>query len=301
MRASPDSSQTFHAARQPGLAPLIAGTLRLMAGRPTLLVPFGLLTGIQAVGLLAFVWAPQSPLSFLWNPAIEAFFGDAALGSPGRWILLPQLFHYVEVPLALLFGPLMTGTVIAGTAALQKEPDAPALRTAWPRAFSRYFSLTLAGLVAFFLARLLYRSGLAALQAWAGPGESPAPALLALSFVSGAAVELALIYAAAAVIIQDVSLWKAPVNSLKTAWQNPGSAVFLMVGPLGLLFAAAAFKSALPVLATQSSPAVVFAVFGIHLAASWLLNTFVAVAAALLVLSRVRARRAVFGAVPVFA
>ncbi|MGQ0644268.1 MAG: tetratricopeptide repeat protein, partial [Elusimicrobiota bacterium] len=252
---------------------------RRLAGKPSLFLPFALVAAVEGALLLVLHLAPRPPFAAVLAPPIRAFYGEIYLHYPMDLVLLPRLFFYAQALTALLLSPLALAWTV------RRAPERPPEGAGSPwRRYASVFSVTLLG---FVLAQAA-AAGLLALFRLIPDGAARRLPLafwdLGLqggAFAAGLAVEMVLVFAVPAIILQNAGFLRGLRASVATAWRNPLSTAAVVLPPALLYLAAVLFRFGLPALMTRTAPEAALWVLGSGILVSLAVNVFVATGASL--------------------
>lgn len=80
-----------------------------IAKRPVVILPFIIIAFFECLALELIFFSTRNPISYLANPIIRKFFGEAFAHYPMNMVLLPKLFYYSQIVLYAILGVFMTG------------------------------------------------------------------------------------------------------------------------------------------------------------------------------------------------
>ncbi|GEM_PF-3256435 len=83
-----------------------------MLRKPSLLVPFFLLGCLEFAALLGLTYFSKRPLSYGMIDIIRIFGGEKALHYPAHFILLPDIYHVMSIPLVMVAGFILFGWAV---------------------------------------------------------------------------------------------------------------------------------------------------------------------------------------------
>ncbi|MCK5406417.1 MAG: hypothetical protein KAJ37_03145, partial [Candidatus Krumholzibacteria bacterium] len=84
-----------------------------MLRSPSVLGPFFIFAALQFLVLVCLTLFSVSPLSVVMVPVVKLLGGEEALHYPMHMILLPQMYHQVYLPLAILVGFALFGWAVS--------------------------------------------------------------------------------------------------------------------------------------------------------------------------------------------
>lgn len=87
-------------------------TLDTLRTRPVILLPFIVVAFLECLSLEFLYFSTRAPLSFVANPIIRKFFGEAFIHYPGNLAIVPQLFYYKQMAIYIILGVLLTAISI---------------------------------------------------------------------------------------------------------------------------------------------------------------------------------------------
>lgn len=83
-----------------------------MVTKPIVIMPFILIAFLECAALELIYFSTRSPISYLANPVIRKFFGEAFTHYPAHLIILPKLFYYAQVAIYMFIGVFLTGVAV---------------------------------------------------------------------------------------------------------------------------------------------------------------------------------------------
>lgn len=87
-------------------------TIDFMMTKPIVIMPFIIIAFLECLVLELLFFSTRPPVSYVTNPIIRKFFGDAFLHYPGNFILLPKLFYYGQVLVYVFCGAFLTAVAV---------------------------------------------------------------------------------------------------------------------------------------------------------------------------------------------
>jgi len=87
-------------------------TFGVMAKNPIILMPFVLIAFLELLALEFLYFSSRVPLSYIANPIIRKFFGEAFIHYPGNLVVLPRLFYYKQVAIYVFVGAFLTAVAV---------------------------------------------------------------------------------------------------------------------------------------------------------------------------------------------
>jgi len=79
-------------------------TIEIVIKKPVILIPFIIFGFIQLLALEVLYFSYRRPLSLITSPIIKKYFGETFLHYPANMLLLPNLFHYIQMGLYVVIG-----------------------------------------------------------------------------------------------------------------------------------------------------------------------------------------------------
>jgi len=76
----------------------------VMVKNPIVLLPFVFIAFLETLALEIIYFFPRKPLSFIFNPIVKKFFGEAFIHYPGNIVILPRIFYFAHVFIYAFFG-----------------------------------------------------------------------------------------------------------------------------------------------------------------------------------------------------
>lgn len=129
----------------------------LMVTKPIILLPFFIVAFLEGLALEVIYYFPRRPLADIFTPIIRRFFGPAYLHYPQNLILLPELFHYAQIAIYIVFGIFLAAASVNIFKEL-KNNRLPQTATVVKNACSRYIAFFIFGVIVFCLISLLKRA-----------------------------------------------------------------------------------------------------------------------------------------------
>ncbi len=87
-------------------------TFGVMAKHPIILMPFVFVAFLELLALEFLYFFSRVPLSYIANPIIRKFFGEAFIHYPGNLAVLPRLFYYKQVAIYVIVGAFLTAVAV---------------------------------------------------------------------------------------------------------------------------------------------------------------------------------------------
>ena len=110
---------------------------------PRILFPLSIVAFLEGLWLELLYFAPRPPLKEFLLPPIKRFFGEAILHYPAFLFLLPRLFGYGQILIYIFIGGILTSVAMV-MAASASENRSLRFSEAFKRVKKRIFSLILA-------------------------------------------------------------------------------------------------------------------------------------------------------------
>ncbi len=195
-----------------------------------LFTPFLLYGVLQGAVLTALVYFAYPPFSAILVPLLRRFFGPAALHYPQSMIILPDMFHRIDLILSGIIGVGVIG-VATQMFATRFNGEKPQLKRGIRRVLPLYGILFLIWVLETALV-LGFVVGLPHLLAGIIPLESRF--LRVLSTLLGIIVGAAFAYTSVLVVWEGKGIGKALKGSFSLFGQNTFSSFFLVAIPTGL-------------------------------------------------------------------
>ncbi len=203
-------------------------TAQLVGAHRKVCLPF-LFVAIGEAGFLLLLWlAPHPPFAAFLAPPVRFFFGDRVLHYPWHlWFLYYALKH-ITVLVSIVIGAWMSGLACAMVAQFHRGQPL-SLRNALVGGQVRYGTLLIIWLVTWLVAesalRLVARVPLP--QAWR----------MGLGIGCAVALQVLVVYAIPAAVMEQLSWWRAIGRSLREALTHPFSTLGIVAGPSAVILA----------------------------------------------------------------
>jgi hypothetical protein len=83
-----------------------------MITKPIVIMPFVFIAFLELLALEFLFFASRVPLSYIANPIVRKFFGEAFIHYPGTLVVLPKLFYIKQLAIYIVFGAFLTAVTV---------------------------------------------------------------------------------------------------------------------------------------------------------------------------------------------
>lgn len=79
-----------------------------MTKKPVIMMPFFIIAFLECLALELILFSTRKPLSFIADPIMRKFYGEAVIHYPYNLLTLPKLFYYAQVIIYIFAGVFLT-------------------------------------------------------------------------------------------------------------------------------------------------------------------------------------------------
>ncbi len=208
----------------------------VMVKRPIVLLPFVFIAFLETFALEILYFFPRKPLSYIFNPVVEKFFGEAFVHYPGCIVILPRLFYFAHVLVYAFFGVCLMA-VSVDICKNVRLGLAVKINSLFDNATKRYISFLAFGLIIANLVILIGRADQLFLH------RLPHLLAIAVMFSLNVILYTLLISTVPLMVVTNEPLFKALAKSITLAWRNFFKLFFLILFPFLVYLPVAILKS----------------------------------------------------------
>jgi len=125
-------------------------TIESVISNPIIFYPMCILAFIQLLCLELIYFTPRFPLSVFGAPVIRYFWGDVYLHYPFNFVLLPKIFHWVQIFIYIFAAGLLSGLTVAIIETINSSRKI-SLKQLFKQTFGKYFHIVLASFLSWAL------------------------------------------------------------------------------------------------------------------------------------------------------
>lgn len=262
----------------------ISYSFGLISQKPIVIMPFGVITILELLGLLMIFVAVQPPLVKFITPVILRFFGPQFLHYPFNLLLLSQLFFYLQLLIEIIIGTFMAGLIIS-VVQQHSQNKAFSLKAASMQALVKYISLIIITILVFAVIQYSYSIEKKALLKviMKGPAflgirqEDWAMLSVAFGIIMSGIIQGIFIFAQPIVIINKENFIVAIFKNFYYVAKNLIAALILVILPMCAYIPIAILKANLFLLMKKTFPEIVFLVLVCSVFISLFINLIVTI------------------------
>lgn len=128
----------------------------LILSKPKVLLPFCFLAIIETLTLYVLASSPHFPVNLILAPPIRRIWGEVYLHYPYIYELLPRMFYWAKIVVAIFVGSITSGMAVYMVFLLQKK-EALDLKSVFFSVLKRYVSLFLLAIILFTCVHFLLK------------------------------------------------------------------------------------------------------------------------------------------------
>ncbi len=269
-------------------------TFELIKKRPVILFPFVIVAFLEGLAFELIYFFPRKPISFIANPIIGKFFGEAFLHYPGNIILLPRLSYYAQIVIYCLIGVLLAAISI--NIFKNVKSNLPLKTNALiNNAVKNYLPFLVYGILMVALVFLLKKADFFILSRFFKLTARIAPNRTAqlypyispmFLFFTNVIMQVFLVLALPILVIEKKSLFKALGRSIYMGVRNFFSIFILIFVPFLIYLPISLLKSFQPALINKTFPEITLYVTGAGIILAMFIDCFVIICASQFLLDK---------------
>ena len=261
-----------------------SGTFDVIFGANKIVIPFFVIAFLELMAMAALFFAIQAPLVKYLTPIVLRFWGKQFLHYPFNLLLLAQLFTYVQIGLAIVFGSLCSGLTISNVFQYS-QTEQFSYKTAFKKALFKYVSLIIITVLVFFIIKFAYSIEKKVLikimmkgQSFLGlRREDWSLLFMVFGVITAGFVQSLFAFAHAAIIIDNKNFVTAIFRNIAFVFKNFFAVCVLVIVPLLVYIPVSLLKGNMFELMKRTAPEIVFAVLVLGVLITLFINVLITI------------------------